>query len=414
MTPFRLALFLLFLLLTHTLTRECRAELSAYQLNQLGVEAHQAGAPDRALDYFRRAHRVRPDDARIRENLAVSLSVEAQRLMEEGRYRDAAELLQEAEDLVPDNSRFKLGRAHALVAARLFTEAEVVLNEVLGADISQASAWRLLGKIYYLTDRLPQAIEAWQTALDFDSTSEDLRKMLAKARREQQVEKDLTRSYAANFILSYDDERHPELGRDLIEVLTEAYVEVGGNLDHYPARQVPVLVYTRQDFSRLTASPDWAAGLYDGKIRISVGGLTSVTGMLRAVLFHEYAHVVVRDLAGPRCPTWLNEGIAEVSGRSQFDPGLQKLDKARDLIGFNSLEGAWKTLPAERVRLAYEQSYSFVRFLVEDYGWFLVADLLRKIGEGKSLEDAFVKAYESYGMDLHGLQRQWLGTLGRH
>jgi len=140
------------------------------------------------------------------------------------------------------------------------------------------------------------------------------------------------------FVLSYDAEREPDLSADLLDVLNQAYVEVGMNLNSYPPGQIPVLIYTRRDFSRITASPGWAAGLYDGKIRIPLGGVNRVSAPLRAILFHEYTHVVVRTLSGNRCPTWLNEGMAEQIGRSQFRPAIGASCQGRQTPRFCCVE----------------------------------------------------------------------------
>ncbi|PNU19299.1 hypothetical protein C2E25_13220 [Geothermobacter hydrogeniphilus] len=406
----RTILSLVFLLLS---TSFCCAALNASQNNQLGVEAYRVGDTARALDYLRQARQDQPYDEQIRKNLAVVLLARGHELLRQGRYRQAGALFHQGQELAPDDTRFLLARAHALMAEKAYAEAEVVLNEALGIDDQQAGVWQLLGRVDYLTNRLEKAIDAWRRALELDPGNTSLQAMLAKARREAQVESGMEQSYTSSFVLSYDAAGDPDLGAELLDVLHQAYVELGGNLDVYPARQIPVLIYTRADFSRITASPDWAAGLYDGKIRIPLGGVKQVSAPLQAVLFHEYTHVVVRELAGNRCPTWLNEGLAELAGRGRFNPPLRTLEQAPALLDFNSLTGSWKNLPAAEIRLAYEQSYSFVRYLVNDYGWFQIGDILRDLGAGAPADDAFARVFGSYGLSLAELQQQWKQDLGR-
>jgi hypothetical protein len=58
--------------------------------------------------------------------------------------------------------------------------------------------------------------------------------------------------------------------------------------------------------------PDWAAGAYDGKIRIPVGGLKTVqeaAGLLN-VIVHEMTHAFLHRMAPLGLPLWFNEGIA--------------------------------------------------------------------------------------------------------
>ena len=101
----------------------------------------------------------------------------------------------------------------------------------------------------------------------------------------------------------------------MLKALERAYNRVGTDLSYYPSVRVPVILYTKKDYRSLTASPEWSGGLYDGKIRLPIGGAAHMTPMLRGVLFHEYTHVVVRELTKGNCPSWLNEGLAEYSGR---------------------------------------------------------------------------------------------------
>lgn len=401
------------LLLCLLLPASGRTEASAQQMHQHGIASYRSGDVEQALSDLRKAHQLDPYNASITRNLSVALLNRGRQLMQQGQYQDAEELFYQGRQLAPENIDFWIDRGHALLALRNYAEAEVDLNEALGMDPEQAVAWQFLGRLYYLTSRLSEAIEAWQEALELDPGNARLREVLAKAHREIQIETKMTRSYAANFVISYDDDNHPDLGDALLEVLNQAYTDVGGDLDYYPSAQVPVLVYTRKDFSRVTLSPGWAAGAYDGKIRVPVGGVSRVSAPLKGVLFHEYAHVAVRDLTGGNCPTWLNEGLAEQVGRTQFDPPLKVLDTAETLLGFSGLSRSWKNLPAEHVRLAYEQSYSFVHFLIDDYGWYLIGDVLRNLARRMDVAAAFEAAYRSYGLDLKSLQQQWKERLGR-
>jgi len=52
--------------------------------------------------------------------------------------------------------------------------------------------------------------------------------------------------------------------------------------------------------------------LNDGKMRIPVSGLDSLTPDLARVLRHELAHSFINYISRGRCPQWLHEGIAQM------------------------------------------------------------------------------------------------------
>ena len=69
------------------------------------------------------------------------------------------------------------------------------------------------------------------------------------------------------------------------------------------------MLYTEQAFFDVTQAPSWSGAVNDGKLRIPVQGLDSVTSDLARVLKHELAHSFINQLTGGRCPQWLNEGL---------------------------------------------------------------------------------------------------------
>ena len=55
-------------------------------------------------------------------------------------------------------------------------------------------------------------------------------------------------------------------------VLEAGYQRIGGRLNAFPDSAIPVILYTEQRLQDVTRSPQWAGGLYDGRIRLAVGG----------------------------------------------------------------------------------------------------------------------------------------------
>ena len=56
---------------------------------------------------------------------------------------------------------------------------------------------------------------------------------------------------------------------------------VGRGLSYYPDHEIQVILYSGQQFQEVTDAPGWSGGIYDGKIRIPIGGIEQETPGLR-------------------------------------------------------------------------------------------------------------------------------------
>jgi len=120
--------------------------------------------------------------------------------------------------------------------------------------------------------------------------------------------------------------------------------------------------------------------------------------------------VVVRELTKGNCPVWLNEGLAEIEGRREFDPPLTALKQAsvgNSLLPFSSLSGSFASLQGKSVDLAYQQSYSLVRYMTSTYGWHTIKEILAALGEGVSFETAAARVYQGVGRTFQEIIAEW-------
>ena len=406
------------LLLLGLLFPTCPAlALSPQQQNQAAVQLMEQQKFAEALPLLREAHAGLPFNDTIRHNLVQGFFGLAQQLMSRNQYEQALAILEEGADLAPNDFHFPLLRGLIYLNTQDYIGAENELAEARSLNDEDPQVYFLSGHLYYATGRLEEAVQAWEEAQRLDPQRQGLADLLAKARKELAVEENLESRNDGHFIISYEGETQEELGGQVLDALEDAYGDVGAKLEFYPSFQVPVLLYTRKDFLALTGSPDWAGGAYDGKIRLPVGGLRGMTPQLRALLFHEYTHVLVYALSRNKAPLWLNEGLAEVMGREEFSTELTELVKAAGnggLIGFDELDTALRSPAKERARLAYEQSYDFARFLVDNFGWFQIKDMLALLGQGKGFDNSWHETIGLYAVSPEEARQQWRsGLLGR-
>src|SRR5262249_34912053 len=135
---------------------------------------------------------------------------------------------------------------------------------------------------------------------------------------------------------------------------------------------------------------DWAAGLFDGVVRVSVRDLTAGQGW-RAVLVHELVHAFVHALRGPSVPGWLNEGVAQMlEGRTGEAADMSARLRGVEPFTLEQLSGSlatWKDKNA--IARAYAQSLVFVVYLRDTYGDQALARMLDGGPEHLSIEGAF-------------------------
>jgi tetratricopeptide (TPR) repeat protein len=384
-------------------------------MNNYGLELLQKGEEDRALEQFRKANGYFPYDPVIKKNLAMAHARVAKKKMHRNDFAGAVDDLERALELTPDERPFLVLKGIASYYLKRYDIARENLERGMPeSGEEQRDALYYLGWVSYDTDDLAKALECWEKAQALQPDSQELKRLIAKVKRELAVEPGMDKGYSSRFMVSYDAEVKSSLAEAVLYELESAYNRAGADLDYFPAGGVAVALYTAKDFRGVTQVPEWSGGVYDGKIRLPIGGVDEMTPHLRAVLHHEYAHVVVFGITNGNCPTWLNEGIAELQGRRELNPSPHLLDRAARegrLIPWQSLEGPFVSFGTQQAALAYEESYAAVRYLVETYGWHKVKQVLVNLGSGMAVQQAFATAFDDYGLDYPALEREWRASL---
>src|SRR5881296_204807 len=148
---------------------------------------------------------------------------------------------------------------------------------------------------------------------------------------------------------------------------------------------------TRSTRSPPTVSLCCADAPNDGKLRIPIQGVTSMTPELQRVLKHELTHSFVRFMVGDRCPSWLNEGLAqlmEARSSSPYAGVLAGLFEQHKQIPFAALERPFNGLSEIQASVAYAESLSALEYLRSRYGMDDVLRILRRVGSGEAPEGA--------------------------
>src|SRR6185369_15047178 len=164
----------------------------------------------------------------------------------------------------------------------------------------------------FAAGRNRDAIQSWKKSLALrpDPTIE---RMLLKAERETSAESDYSERETSHFVLRFEGSQSSAGFREqLLSTLESHYQDLAHIFGTEPSSSVQVVLYTSQAFFDVTRAPSWIGALNDGKLRIPLHGVDSVTPELSRIVRHELIHTFINQLSAGRCPAWLNEGIAQM------------------------------------------------------------------------------------------------------
>jgi tetratricopeptide (TPR) repeat protein len=392
------------------------APLHAVQSGDTFAPHGNPGDNEKRIEKLRTSYQLFPLNMAFKHDLAEAYATSGNVFLRQRQYEQADENFLKASELYPDETAFALSRGICNYYLKRYDIARYELERTRPGGTDSMERLYYLGLVLYETDNRQQAMEMWEQALKLSPDRPELINLIKKARKETAVEANMDRGNSSRFNLTYDPGVNTSLALAILDVLESASNQVGAELGHFPEARVPVAIYKRADYKDVTDSPDWSGGVYDGTIRLPFGALSEITLPMRAILFHEYAHVVVFDLTRGNCPVWLNEGIAEMFGRRQFShPSSEQVHAAikGTAVDFRKLEGSFSGLSSKEAAGAYEQSYSMVNYLVTAYGWHRVNAILTALGKGMNISKVIASALQDYSLSYDGLIKEWSESLQR-
>jgi tetratricopeptide (TPR) repeat protein len=286
-------------------------------------------------------------------------------------------------------------------------EAIQTLERIIRNDPKDLEAYSLLGELYYQNDQLPEAISAWEKILESNPLNEQIKAKFDKAQRENKTHEEFVHKATRHFRIKFEGSQNRDLYKTVLDVLEDAYSQVGKTLSFYPDQEIIVYLYTDRQFFDVTRVPSWTGGVFDGKIRIPGKGFQDDLSRLQRVLFHEYAHAAIHQMAegdnpklgrnnSSRVPTWLHEGIAQY-----LEPNDSPTDREETLkvwvsqggfLELSKLHGSFMGFNSQVAGLAYAESLSAVKFLVSQYGPYSLQRILTALANERTIDEAIREA----------------------
>ncbi len=391
-----------------TATSEEGSESSLiFQLNQEAVTLEELEEYRSAAEQLEEARQLAPDDEVLKHNLQSALLSWATSELLSGNLDEAERLLRRAQALGERADTLRV-LGILLHQKRDFGAATVVLERALQLLPRDTSVLLALGDSYLQLEKRAQAFDVLQRAREIGVDAPGLGGLLQRLGREVDAEWDFVNLHTPHFTASFADSEEHSGVRVVLDGLEEAYTSVGQKLGYFPDTKTSVALYAEQDFHTATLTPDWAGGAFDGRIKVPLRGLSADDPGLARSLRHEYAHSVIAAIAGLACPVWLNEGVAvwaEEDVEGEREPWAQATVARLGMFRFADLDRAFVRLPGNTVEAAYAQSYLVVRALVDHYGNQGLRDFLDALHRNRDPEQALA---ELYGDSWTGLQEDVL------
>ncbi len=119
----------------------------------------------------------------------------------------------------------------------------------------------------------------------------------------------------------------------------------------------------------------------------------------KALLWHEFCHVVTLNLTNNKMPRWLSEGISvyeemqrDSTWGQQIDPQYRGMILGDKLTPISELSAAFMTSPGSMdLQFAYYNSALAVEFLIERYGLESMKAILADLADGGQINAAIAK-----------------------
>jgi tetratricopeptide (TPR) repeat protein len=357
-------------------------------------------------------------DSQVRFYLAVlwnNLGIEQEK--HEGT-RGSVKAFKNAAALDSENPVIMMNLAHAYWEQRDPAMTAEFLERLITLAPGEPFPHLAIADLLQERDRMSEAVrhldQAAERAGNDPATQSYLHAVSAKVRHTDQTESRLNSRESAHFTVKYDGGTDHDTWTVVLDILEEAYREIGQKFGHFPSKPIVVVLHAQATFHGVTGSPAWADGLFDpvlGRIQVPTQGALTDRVWLKRVLRHEFVHALLHDQQGlnhTALPTWLNEGLA-IQLSSDHWSDLEQLDRQEvPVIPLSALESGWGWLPSQAASVAYLEANSAVRYLIDRYGMYEMQQLLARLKKKQTLTAAM---QSQLSMSYEQFQSRWLDKL---
>jgi tetratricopeptide (TPR) repeat protein len=372
---------------------------------EASAEIEKAAVHDGGIDrnYLAKVEgEARSGDAAANAKAARALHAASQFELGRGDMEHALVDERSALKYTPDDSTILMNVAYLHLRRSEYKASLEYLERAHRVAPDDPEVAKLAGWAYYGMNKPDRAVAEWKRALALGPDAE-VQAALAKAQRDNQEEENYRENESSHFTLRYSGGAAPDLAKEILRALEIHFAAIESELNFTPPDSIGVILYTQQAFADITRAPGWVGALNDGRIRVPVQGLTSLTPELSRVLKHELTHSFIQQKTHSRAPVWIQEGIAQwMEGQRSKDNAsvLVQVYEEKQAMGLGQLEGSWMQLSGPIAGYAYAWALANVEYIVQVEGMGDLERILNGIAEGSSTESAVQEALHSNYDDL--------------
>ena len=337
----------------------------------LGLSTAAAGAADRE-----RAGRLAPGGA--------------WQALERGAYQESLGLFERATSRRPGDAKAWIGLALSARGLQQDARAIEALEAALQTNPGLIDAHRLAGRWYGELDRADLAIPHFEAALRQAPNAVQIQSELRQARQSREQDARLSRLSRAQVVVKFEPGLDAAAASRLAEELETAAVAIQEALGYQPTVPVVAILHGRDEGAR----PDWAEGLFDGRLHVTMAQLHQSRTRLQAYLRHEYTHAVIHRISQGRAPTWLDEGIAQYLERPASAKPVARLVAPDEPIFLGAMQGDFAGLPQAEARRRYAESLRATTLLINAHGVMGLRRWLETLTVSKDLAQAYERVFD--------------------
>lgn len=384
----------------------------AERKNREAVARANDGDVTSAVELLREARRLEPETELYRANLQAVLINAAFADIGAERFREAIPRFTEALKL-GDRGEIRRGLGYAYYRTNEPDQARTNLERAIDQGAGDTETYLTLGRIHLDRHDQTKALAMLEEAVAAGADQPGLADTIARLKRDAEAEADYHALGSSHFVIKIEGREDTEAARTVLNALEDAYRRVGARFAYYPLDRLEVVLYPDQTFREVTGSPHWSGGIYDGRIKMPIGGLARGTERLARTVRHEYAHAAIVTLSKGKAPVWLNEGLAQVAEETHDEGRINRLRLAvgdGSLLALTDLESGFTRFDRDQASLAYAQAYFAAKYLLDQKGGYNVRRLLEAMATAASIDAAFRQAL---GMPYPEFERHLLAAIDR-
>jgi len=319
----------------------------------------------------------------------------------------AASLFNEALKQHPRDPMLHFGAASAAYAMGQPSDASSLIRTALDLDPRFPEALALQGRLAYDRGDSDLAVRSMEQAVALRPSDPRMTELLDRWHREARVHNSYVEKPAEHFRILYEGGSDQGLGDHVARLLESEYSRMARTFDTQPADPVTVILYTNREFREITRSPAWAAGEYDGRIRVDAGGALSSAHELDRIVTHELVHAFVASATSGRIPAWLNEGLASYLESRDTAWASDLLERSPAPIPLETLGRGFRTFDSQRAPIAYAESAIAAEILCNQLGPNVGA-FVQTVGKGASVDQALL----DYQVQPNAFYSEWTRRVG--